>query len=66
MAESIVESETKDSLESQAFRKHFGELCHAISDPEWLASELFSKGMISNDALDDTITTMEQSHTALP
>ena len=66
MAESCnpgVESETKGSLESQAFRKHFGELCHAISDPEWLASELFSKGMISNDALDDTITTMGISRT---
>lgn len=66
MAESyvpIAESVTNDSLESQAFRKHFGELCHAISDPEWLASELFSKGMISNDALDDTITTMGISRT---
>lgn len=46
------------SLESQAFRKHFGELSHAISDPEWLASELFSEGMISNNALDEVITVM--------
>lgn len=53
----------KGSLESQAFRKHFGELCHAIRDPEWLASELFSNDMISNDALDDAITTMGISRT---
>ena len=33
-------TEIKGSLESQAFRKHFSELCIAISDPEWLASEL--------------------------
>ena len=51
------------SLESQAFRKHFGELSHAVSDPEWLASELFSQSMISNEALDAAITTMGVSRT---
>ena len=51
------------SLELQAFRKHFGELSHAISDPEWLASELFSKDMISNGALDEAINAMGVSRT---
>ena len=51
-------AKVKGSLESQAFRKHFGELSHAIRDPEWLAGELYSESMISSDALDDTITTM--------
>ena len=51
-------AKVKGSLESQAFRKHFGELSHAIRDPEWLAGELYSESMISSDALDGTITTM--------
>ena len=53
----------RSSLESQAFRKHFSELCIAISDPEWLASELFSMDMISNDALDEAVTVMGVSRT---
>ena len=59
----ITPVDMKGSLESQAFRKHFGELSHAIRDPEWLASELFSEGMISNDALDDAITVVGVSVT---
>ena len=41
---------------SQAYRKHFSELAHVIRDPEWLASELFSEGLISHEALDEAIT----------
>jgi hypothetical protein len=51
------------SLELQAFREHFGELSQAISDPEWLASRLFSEGLISDEALDDAITAMGVSRT---
>ena len=56
-------AEMKGSLESQAFRKHFSELCIVIGDPEWLASELFSMDMISNDALDEAVTVMGVSRT---
>ena len=51
------------SLELQAFTEHFGELSQAISDPEWLASALFSEGLISNEALDDAINAMGVSKT---
>ena len=38
-----------DSPECQAFQKHFAVLCDGISDPGWLASELYSRDMISRD-----------------
>ena len=50
-------------MELQVFREHFGELSQAISDPEWLASALFSEGLISNEALDDAINAMGVSRT---
>ena len=49
--------------ELQAYRKHFSELAVAVRDPEWLASELFSEGMISHEALDDTVTAIGVSCT---
>ena len=52
--------------ELQAYRKHFGELAVAVRDPEWLASELFSEGMISHEALDDTVTVIRVSCTNKP
>lgn len=53
----ISVAQVKESLESQAFRKHFSELSHDINDPEWLAAELFSEEMISDDTLDAVMTT---------
>ena len=38
-----------DSPEYQAFRSCFALLCKGISDPGWLASELYSIDMISQD-----------------
>ena len=49
--------------ELQAYRKHFSELAVTVRDPEWLASELFSEGMISHEALDDTVTVIRVSCT---
>lgn len=44
--------------ESQAYCKHFNELALSIRNPEWLASELFSECMISEEVLDDVVTTV--------
>ena len=38
-----------DLPECQAFQKHFATLCDGISDPGWLASELYFRDMISID-----------------
>ena len=38
-----------DSSECQAFQKCFAVLNNGISDPGWLASELYSRGMISSN-----------------
>ena len=38
-----------DSAECQAFQMCFAVLCNGISDPGWLASELYSRDMISRD-----------------
>ena len=38
-----------DSAEYQTFQKHFAVLCKRISDPGWLASELYSRDMISHN-----------------
>ena len=38
-----------DSAECQAFQKSFAVLSDGISDPVWLASELYSRDMISRD-----------------
>ena len=38
-----------DSAECQAFQKCFAVLSDGISDPGWLASELYSRDMISRD-----------------
>ena len=37
------------SPEYQTFQSCFGVLCNGISDPGWLASELYSRDMISRD-----------------
>ena len=37
------------SPEYQTFQSCFGVLCNGISDPGWLASELYSRDMISQD-----------------
>ncbi len=42
--------------ECQAYRKHFSELSHSVRNPEWLASELFSEGLVSFEALDEAVT----------
>ena len=39
-----------DSAKCQAFQKCFAVLSDGISDPGWLASELYSRDMISRDA----------------
>ena len=39
-----------DSPECQAFQKCFAVLCEGISDPAWLATQLYSRGMISREA----------------
>ena len=46
----ISESESSkvDSAECQAFKKCFAILSIGISDPGWLASELYSRDMISS------------------
>ena len=36
-----------DSPEYQAFQKHFAVLSDGISDPGWLATQLYSRDMIS-------------------
>ena len=38
-----------DSPECQAFQKHFAVLSEGISDPGWLATQLYSKDMISSN-----------------
>ena len=38
-----------DSPEYQAFQKHFAVLSDGISDPGWLATQLYSRDMISRD-----------------
>ena len=38
-----------DSAEYQTFQACFAVLCNGISDPGWLASELYSRDMISRD-----------------
>lgn len=39
-----------------AYRKHFSELSHAVREPAWLASELFSEGLISFEAMDEAVS----------
>ena len=39
-----------DSTECQAFQKCFAVLSEGISDPAWLASELYSREMVSREA----------------
>ena len=38
-----------DSPECQAFKRHFAVLSDGISDPGWLAGQLYSRDMISRD-----------------
>ena len=38
-----------DSPEYQEFQKHFAVLSDGISDPGWLATQLYSRDMISRD-----------------
>ena len=38
-----------DSPESQAFKRHLTVLSDGISDPGWLATQLYSRDMISRD-----------------
>lgn len=47
-----------DTAESEAVRKHFGELALVLRDTEWLASELYSGSMITFETLDDVVTTV--------
>ena len=39
-----------DSPEYQAFKKYFAVLSDGISDPGWLATQLYSRDMVSRDA----------------
>ena len=38
-----------DSAKCQAFQKCYADLCDGISDPDWLATELYSRNMISRN-----------------
>ena len=47
---------TRNSQLRAAFRKHFGDLVLLISNPELLATQLYSKSLISSATLDEIMT----------
>ena len=58
-----------DSSEHQAFQKCFAVLNNGILDPGWLASELFTRGMISSnvrqEAQLDSLAASKRTHKLL-
>ena len=58
-----------DSSECQAFQKCFAVLNNGISDPGWLASELYSRDMISSNVRQEaqlqTLASPTRTHTLL-
>ena len=58
-----------DSAEYQAFQSCFALLRMGISDPDWLASELYSRDMISRDVRQEaelqTLPASVRTHTLL-